>query len=136
MEGRVFECDVNSHVPMGPTYNNSLYRVCALSGAQPGLTQVRGEDYLKAVYDFDVDQRAISIVAILLLWFLFTLINAIAVEKIEWTHGGFMRRLYKRGKAPKSNDDNYAAEMASRALAAAENMQPIELVFNLKFYNF
>jgi hypothetical protein len=59
---------------------------------------------------------------------LFTIVNAIAVENIEWTHGGFMRRLYKRGKAPKTNDDNYAAELSRRAEAATENMQPIELV--------
>jgi hypothetical protein len=70
MKGLVFKCDVDSHIPMGSTYTDPQFRVCALSGAQPGSTQVRGEDYLKAVYDFDVDQLAISIIAVFLLWVL------------------------------------------------------------------
>lgn len=80
------------------------------------------------VYEFDVDDLAIDIIAVLLFWIFFTVVNALAVEKIEWTHGGFMRRLYKRGKAPKQNDDAAEAEIARKAALATENMQPIELV--------
>jgi hypothetical protein len=50
------------------------------------------------------------------------------VEVIEWTHGGFMRRLFKRGKAPKQNDDATEMEIARKAAEASDNMKPIELV--------
>lgn len=132
MKGLVFKCDQDSHIPIGPTYNNSLYRVCSLPGAEPGATEVRAEVYLKQTYDFDTDQLAISIIAILLFWILFTVVNAIAVEKLEWTHGGFMKRLYKRGKAPKQNDDATEMELAKKAELATQNMQPIELVCYLR----
>lgn len=125
----MFTCDSDSHIPMGATYNNSLYRVCSLPGALPGETFVRGEVYLKEVYDFDVDTLSIDIIAILLFWILFTVINAIAVEKLEWTHGGFMRKLYKRGKAPKPNDDEVQLELTRKAELATQNMQPMEMVF-------
>lgn len=39
-----------------------------------------------------------------------------------------MRRLYKRGKAPKQNDDDAEIELARKAALATDNMQPIELV--------
>lgn len=100
VKGLVFRCDQDSHIPIGPTYQDPAYRVCSLTGALPGLTEVSAEVYLKISNDFDTDDLAINIFAIFLFWILFTVVNAIAVETIEWTHGGFMRRLYKRGKAP------------------------------------
>lgn len=129
MKGLVFKCDVDSHVPAGPTYLDPAFRVCSLPGAVPGQTEVPAEVYLKSVYDFDVDDLTLDIFVVLLFWLLFTVVNAIAVEKIEWTHGGFMRRLYKRGKAPKQNDDAVELEIARKAALATENMQPIELVY-------
>jgi ABC-type multidrug transport system ATPase subunit len=127
MKGLVFQCAADSHVPIGPNYTDPAYRVCNLPGARPGDTSVRAEVYLKEVYQFDVDQLPIDIIAVLLFWIFFTIINAIAVEKLEWTHGGFMRRLFKAGKAPKQNDDDAEMEVARKAAEATENMQPIEL---------
>jgi ATP-binding cassette subfamily G (WHITE) protein 2 (SNQ2) len=127
MKGLVFNCDKDSHVPLGSDYTDPAYRVCSLPGALPGQTSVRAEVYLKEVYGFDVDDRASDIIVVLAFWIFFTLVNAIAVEKIEWTHGGFMRRLYKRGKAPKQNDDAAEQEIARKAALATENMQPIEM---------
>jgi ABC-type multidrug transport system ATPase subunit/ABC-type multidrug transport system permease subunit len=88
---------------------------------------VDGSVYVKSVYDFNIDDLPIDIIAVLLFWIGFTIINALAVEKIEWTHGGFQRRLYKRGKAPKQNDDAEEMEIAKKAALASENMKPIEL---------
>lgn len=136
MRGLVFTCDEDSHFPIGATYNNSLYRVCNLPGALPGETTVRGEVYLKEAFDFDVDTLSIDIIAILLFWILFTVINAVAVEKIEWTHGGFMRKLYKRGKAPKPMDDAAEMEMTRKAELATQNMKPMEVVRNLTYLPF
>lgn len=143
MRGLQFHCDSDGHIPAGPGYNSTLilltrnlvftfpadsdYRVCALPGAAPGATVVHGDIYLEQVYQFKVDELAIDIIAVMLFWILFTIVNAIAVEKIEWTHGGFMRRLFKRGKAPKQNDDAAEMEIARKAAEATENMQPIEL---------
>ena len=39
-----------------------------------------------------------------------------------------MRRLYKRGKAPKQNDDAQEMEIARKAALATDNMQPIDMV--------
>lgn len=130
MKGLVFDCANSGYVPAGPPgtgYDDPLYRVCALTGATPGQTTVRGEDFLMAGYQFDTADLAIDVIAVLLFWIGFTIINALAVEKIEWTHGGFMRRLFKRGKAPKQNDDAADMEIARKAAVATENMQPIEL---------
>jgi ATP-binding cassette subfamily G (WHITE) protein 2 (SNQ2) len=134
MRGLVFKCDSNSHIPFGPSYTDPAYRVCLLPGALPGQTEVAAEVYLKRVYDFDVNDMTIDIIAVMLFWILFTIVNAIAVEHIEWTHGGFMRRLYKRGKAPIQNDDAQELEMARKAALATDNMQPIELVSFFLFF--
>lgn len=127
MKGLVFRCDKDSHIPIGPSYTDPAYRVCSLPGALPGQTEVAAEVYLRKVYSFDVNDLALDIMVVFIFWIGFTVINAIAVEKIEWTSGGFMRRLYKRGKAPKQNDDKTAAEMALKAAQATDNMQPIEM---------
>jgi ATP-binding cassette subfamily G (WHITE) protein 2 (SNQ2) len=136
MRGLVFKCDANSHIPMGANYSDPAFRVCNLPGALPGQTEVHAEVYLKRVYDFDVHDLPIDIIAVLLFWILFTIINAIAVEHIEWTHGGFMRRLYKRGKAPAQNDDAQEMEIARKAALATENMQQIDMVILFDFLIF
>ena len=45
-----------------------------------------------------------------------------------------MRRLYKRGKAPKQNDDAADMELANKAALATDNMQPIDMVFSLSLF--
>ncbi len=119
------------------------YRVCALPGARPGETTVKGEVYLKTTYDFDVDEMSLDIVVVLLFWLFFTVINFYLVETANWAagmsfllliifcankkKGGFMMKVFKKGKAPKRNLE-LELENARLAAKAADEMPKIEMV--------
>jgi hypothetical protein len=68
-------------------YVDPAFRVCALPGSQPGATELKGETYLKNVYDFNVSERSLDIVVVLLFWIFFTVINYWLVEKIDRVTG-------------------------------------------------
>jgi ATP-binding cassette subfamily G (WHITE) protein 2 (SNQ2) len=145
MKGLEFDCSTDGHIPYGPLYTGNLlvyvvpilvsyisldaaFKVCNLPGAQPGLTAVRGEDYLSAEFDFNSDHTAIDAIVVLALWLFYIIVNALAVEKLEWLHGGFIKRVFKRGRAPITNDDATEVENVRKAMEATSNMQPMEVV--------
>lgn len=103
MKGLVFECGTKGSVPQGPGYNNTAFQTCILAGSIPGELSVRGEDYINAAYGIDSNDLAISAVATLLLFILFATINIIGNEFINHSKGGFIRKVYKGGNAPKTN---------------------------------
>lgn len=56
--------------------------------------------------------------------------NIIAVEYVEWSKGGFTKKVFKQGFAPDVNDENFEKEQ-QKALANAEgNMKnTLKLVY-------
>lgn len=45
--------------------------------------------------------------------------NILAVEYVQWTKGGFTRKVFKKGFAPDVNDENFEKEQ-QKALAKSE----------------
>lgn len=63
------------------------------------------------------------------MWLFYIVVNALAVEKLQWLHGGFIKRVFKAGRAPVMNDDETEAENIRKAREASDNMQPMEMVW-------
>ncbi|PRP76487.1 hypothetical protein PROFUN_15157 [Planoprotostelium fungivorum] len=103
MNGLIFDCTTTGHLPAGPEYTDPAYRVCALPGSVAGQTQTDGRVYVQTALDFNTDQMSIDIAAVCFLWIFFVAVNCLAVEYLQWTSGGFTRKVYKGGKAPREN---------------------------------
>jgi ABC-type multidrug transport system permease subunit/ABC-type multidrug transport system ATPase subunit len=99
-----FSCEGANSVPYGPTYTDSAYKTCALPGATPGQDYVSGDVYLHVAYGYETWQRWIDFVAVLLFFFLFTILTALAMEYIDLQKEGSITKVYKAGKAPKEVD--------------------------------
>ncbi|PRP87448.1 hypothetical protein PROFUN_00659 [Planoprotostelium fungivorum] len=104
MNGLTFDCSTSGHVPNGPEYTNPAYRVCALAGAIPGQVTTTGETYVNTALGFNTGQMSINIAAVCFLWILFVAVNCLAVEYLNWSSGGFTKKVFKGGKAPKVNE--------------------------------
>jgi len=104
MNGLTFDCTESGHVPAGPEYTDPLYRVCALPGSVAGETSTDGSVYVRTALEFNTDQMSIDIAAVCFLWIFFVALNCFAVEYLQWTSGGFTRKVYKGGIAPKENE--------------------------------
>ncbi|ORX75152.1 ABC transporter G family protein [Basidiobolus meristosporus CBS 931.73] len=106
MRGLQFPCIAPVGLaPSGPSYNDPAHQVCVLAGAKPGQLSVTGGDYLYATYGYKTSQLAIDIIAVLLFWLFFVGCNMLAMEKIHWVTGGFVKKVFKRGKAPSHSDE-------------------------------
>ncbi|KAJ3022526.1 hypothetical protein HKX48_005943 [Thoreauomyces humboldtii] len=107
MNGLTFPCTSTEAVPYGGAYedaSNTPYRVCTTPGQVNGDLSFEGLAYVEAVMGFHYSQLAMSIIAIVLFWFLFILLNCAAMEGIHLVEGGYTRQVYLKGKAPKQND--------------------------------
>ncbi|EGG25222.1 hypothetical protein DFA_03470 [Cavenderia fasciculata] len=98
-----FDC-TSSAIPAGPGYTDPAYRVCPIPGGSPGQMSITGEAYLDYALGFKIDDRALNVCVVYLWWLLFTAMNMWAMEKFDWTSGGYTHKVYKPGKAPKIND--------------------------------
>ncbi|CAO3689827.1 unnamed protein product [Umbelopsis vinacea] len=106
MRGLTFPCQPPSGlVPAGPTYTDPAHQACTIVGAAPGQLFVTGDQYLEAAYGYKTSQMSIDIIAVFLFWLLFIVLNMIAMEKITWVTGGYVKKVYKKGKAPKHTDE-------------------------------
>ncbi|KAG0221971.1 hypothetical protein BGW42_007045, partial [Actinomortierella wolfii] len=98
MEGNQFVCNPPYLIPNGPGYDNINYQVCTLPGSRPGSPYVSGPDYLYAAFRYRTSEKWINFVAVLLFWFLFAILTAVAMEVREFGKGGFSTNVYKRPK--------------------------------------
>lgn len=104
MNGLTFDCSQSGYVPAGPEYLDPTYRVCGIAGSLPGQTTTTGEVYVRTAVDFNTDQMSINILAVFFLWIFFVVVNCLALEYLQWTGGGFTKKVFKGGKAPKENE--------------------------------
>ncbi|KAI9304002.1 ABC-2 type transporter-domain-containing protein [Cunninghamella echinulata] len=115
MTGMKFSCEGAGSVPHGPSYDNISqdYKSCILPGAQPGVDYVLGDDYLHYAYGYETWQRWIDFVAVLLFFFFFTILTALAMEYVELNKEGSITKVYKRGCAPKQEDESKLMEQTA-----------------------
>ncbi|KAK9760734.1 hypothetical protein K7432_014928 [Basidiobolus ranarum] len=107
--------------PSGPGYDDAAHQVCVLAGAKPGELFVTGEAYLEAAYGYISSQMSVDIIAVLLFWLFFVACNMLAMEKINWVTGGFVKKVYKAGKAPIHSDEE-ELKRVQEAQQAYDNM--------------
>ncbi|EFA79741.1 ABC transporter G family protein [Heterostelium album PN500] len=121
---QIYECS-KSAIPYGPHYEQNYpnNRICGISGSVQGEYEVTGETYLKSALHFKTSDMALNTVVVYLWWLLFTALNMIAMEKFDWTAGGYTHKVYKKGKAPKMNDVQAEKEMNQLVQQATENMK-------------
>eukprot|EP01133_Synstelium_polycarpum_P015912 gene15912-18915_t len=122
-KGQMFECN-ESAIPYGPAYvNQTAHRICPIPGAVQGNLELDGKTYLDAALSFKIDDRWYNIIIVYLWWLLSIVLNMIAMEKFDWTSGGYTHKVYKRGKAPKINDSNEEKNNIAMVAAATSNMK-------------
>jgi len=104
MRGLVFDCR-NSAIPFGPSYGPEYdnYRVCTIPGAAPNALFVTGDDFMRVGYGFLVSEMNIDIIAVFLFFIAFTIANSFTIEFMKYSSGGYTKKVFKKGKAPKNN---------------------------------
>jgi len=128
MRDLVFDCSESGYVPAGNAiYSDPLYRVCALPGSVPGATTVLGDTYLLQQYSFNTADMTIDFIIVFAFFIAFTLLNCLILELITYAGGGYTRKVFKRGKAPK----NTTSELEEEAQAAKVSQMTENLDKNL-----
>eukprot|EP01114_Cavostelium_apophysatum_P016393 TRINITY_DN464_c0_g2_i1.p1 TRINITY_DN464_c0_g2~~TRINITY_DN464_c0_g2_i1.p1 ORF type:complete len:1450 (+),score=441.85 TRINITY_DN464_c0_g2_i1:26-4351(+) len=122
MRGLVFDCSKVGTVPAGPTYTDMDHKACVLAGSTPGSPTVTGDQYLKAAYDLNSDNLGLYIMALILFWLLFLVIDFIGLEYVQWVKGGFIKRVYRHGNAPKIESEADEKENQRLVAQATENL--------------
>jgi ATP-binding cassette subfamily G (WHITE) protein 2 (PDR) len=81
-KGRRFTC--SSIIPSGPGYDNvsSSEQVCSVAGSLPGESDVSGEAYLKATYDFVMSRKWSNIGPIIAFALLFLALHLLTLEYV------------------------------------------------------
>ena len=98
--GRVMPCSEQQLVPQGPGVQ-AQYQGCAISGAQLGSTQVRGESYLGTTYSYSRDNlwRNFGILIVLTLgYILITVLGTELFSFVENTGGALVFKKSKKAK--------------------------------------
>ncbi|GAA5815227.1 hypothetical protein MFLAVUS_008733 [Mucor flavus] len=114
LNGMEFSCAGANSVPFGPSYTNDAYKTCILAGAVPGANSVSGEAYLHTAYGYEIWQRWINFVAVILFFIFFTAITALGMEFVDLQKEGSVTKVYKAGKAPKPVDESLALQQTVR----------------------
>lgn len=88
-------------VPQGPGAAPQ-YQSCTVQGSQPGLTTVKGADYIKTAFTYERAHlwRNFGIIAAFWLFFVFLTMFGMEIQKPN--AGGGAVTVFKRGQAPKS----------------------------------
>nr|AAL91496.1 ABC transporter AbcG10 [Dictyostelium discoideum] len=131
-----FTCNDQTAIPNGNyiASNGSTmsyqdqYRACPSAGAIEGQMvngefYVAGSNYIDAALDFKSDDRTLNVIITFLWWIFFVIINMIALELFDWTSGGMPHKVYKRGKAPKINDDEEERQQNAMVENATSKMK-------------
>jgi ABC-type multidrug transport system permease subunit len=123
MTGNQFSCEGANSVPYGSSYTNQDYRTCLLPGAVPGASFVLGDDYLSGYLAYYTWQRWINFVAVVLFFFLFTFLTALAMEYVDLKKEGTITKVYKKGFSPDIVSDE--KKMAQTTVVQEQNMDTV-----------
>ncbi|RCI02334.1 hypothetical protein CU098_007668 [Rhizopus stolonifer] len=97
LTGMEFDCSGVGSVPYGASYTEDAYKTCSLAGAVPGANTVLGDSYLHSAYGYETWQRWIDLVAVILFFFFFTILTALAMEFVDLQKEGSVTKVYKAG---------------------------------------
>lgn len=122
MNGLSFDCSSSGSVPIGPIYNNSNYKACALAGSSPGSPIVDGRSYLDAAFGIKTSEIGINVVAVFVIWIIYCIINTIGKQFYHPSKGGFIKKIYKGGNAPKVNTAEDEENQIKLVRKAQENI--------------
>ncbi|KAJ3194389.1 hypothetical protein HK101_002862 [Irineochytrium annulatum] len=115
--GLAFTCATTNTVPVGPSYTNTAYQTCTLTGSQPGHPTVDGLDYLKASFSIDASFLWWNLVINAGIWCFMMLANAIIVEKIQHGKAGVSVKKFKEHR--KGHGHGHDAEKGETGASGA-----------------
>ncbi|KAL9612708.1 MAG: hypothetical protein Q9167_002699 [Letrouitia subvulpina] len=104
-------------IPNGPGYGNISHQGCTLQGAVQGTDLIRGDEYVKKAYSYNVNDlwRNYGLVVMLIVVFLF--LNAYLSEVLRWGAGGKTVTYFaKEDKEKKRLNDQLMAKRKRRLL--------------------
>ncbi|KAI8140373.1 ABC-2 type transporter-domain-containing protein [Fennellomyces sp. T-0311] len=127
MKGQVYSCEgMGNAVPFGPGYDDWAHKVCTMKGGTPGENFVRGDDYLRAAFNYEPEHLwAPDFVAVAGFFLLFTVLTAALMEYITSDKGGALTKYYLRGKAPKPRTDREEDERRQKQAEISSTMDKI-----------
>jgi hypothetical protein len=97
--GVEFSCN-DTAIPYGDNYTEPEYRVCPNGQNFGGELVVDGTAFLESL-DFTPSHMSADVAVAFGFWVLFTFLNCVALQYFEWTGGGYTKKVYKPGTAPK-----------------------------------
>eukprot|EP01127_Copromyxa_protea_P013037 TRINITY_DN345_c0_g2_i1.p1 TRINITY_DN345_c0_g2~~TRINITY_DN345_c0_g2_i1.p1 ORF type:complete len:1435 (+),score=320.94 TRINITY_DN345_c0_g2_i1:614-4918(+) len=117
----VYSCE-DTAIPFGGNYTESDFRTCTINPAVPGQLYVDGNSYLNDYLNFATHHLPLDIFVIIFYWILWTVLNCLCVECLEFTGGGYTKKVYKAGKAPKSGSEEQEKAQALMVKEATQDM--------------
>jgi ATP-binding cassette subfamily G (WHITE) protein 2 (SNQ2) len=90
-------CTDSQMIPNGPGYDDIRYQRCSIAGSVIGSPDVPGSVYLKIIYGFTRSHLWRNFGIVLVFWFLYTVISAIALSFTARERGNNESHVFKRG---------------------------------------
>ncbi|KAL9046562.1 MAG: hypothetical protein Q9214_000633, partial [Letrouitia sp. 1 TL-2023] len=109
-------CTGDYLIPNGPGYGNISNQACTLQGAVQGTNLIRGDEYVKQAYSYNVNDlwRNYGLVVVLIVAFLF--LNAWLSEVLRWGAGGKTVTYYAKEDKEKKRLNDQLMEKRKRRL--------------------
>ena len=95
------QCTPPFLVPQGPGAAPQ-YQSCTVQGSKPGLTVVKGADYIKTAFTYERAHLWRNFGIIAAFWIFFVFVTMFGMERQKPNAGGGAVTIFKRGQAPKS----------------------------------
>ncbi|KAI8340374.1 ABC-2 type transporter-domain-containing protein [Choanephora cucurbitarum] len=131
MKGQRYSCEgIGNAVPSGPGYDDWNYKVCTMTGGNPGENFVLGDNYLMNKLWWDSNHLwAPDFVAVTGFFILFTIMICLAMEFKGSNAVGSLTKLYIPGKAPKQRSEEETNELRRKHTSHIDAMdQTMEIV--------
>ncbi len=109
--GRTMQCSPDQLIPQGPNVD-SQYQACALTGTQPGRTNVTGAEYYSTSFDYSRSNLWRNLGILVAFTVLYIVITALAAELFNFAQGGGGALIFKRTKHAKKmvQEENKAGD--------------------------
>ncbi|KAI9362221.1 ABC-2 type transporter-domain-containing protein [Pilaira anomala] len=127
MEGQIYSCEgLGNAVPYGPDYQDWDHKICTMQGGVPGEPFVRGDDYLRTAFSYNVeDLWAPDFIVVVAFFIFFTAITAMSMEWLKIYKSTTLTKLYLPGKAPKVRTTEEEEERHRKQNFISGNMEKI-----------
>lgn len=118
--GRSMQCSPDQLIPQGPNVD-PRYQACALTGAQPGRTDVTGAEYYQTSFSYSRSNLWRNFGVLIAFTVLYILITAFASEVFSFAQGGGGALIFKRTKHAKKvvQEENKTVDEETTSAAPA-----------------